>query len=73
MIRTDKDKLIASMNERFNETPHAVLAAYSGLTANSVNELRRKVDSIGGKYTVIKVISTTIVKDTRPVELEDEL
>ena len=48
MIRDDKVKLVEQMHERFSATPHAVLAAYSGLTVNSVNELRRKVDGIGG-------------------------
>jgi large subunit ribosomal protein L10 len=54
VIREDKAKLVAQMQAQFRDAPHAVLAGYSGLTVNSANELRRKIDQIGGRYTVIK-------------------
>jgi large subunit ribosomal protein L10 len=54
VIRDDKEKMVGLLHERFSGAPHAVLAGYRGLTVNSSNELRRKVDRIGGRYMVIK-------------------
>ena len=42
------------MGEAFAKTPHIVLATFSGLKVNQVNELRTKVRDVGGRYSVIK-------------------
>jgi len=54
VIREDKVKMVEDLRERFGATPHAILAGYRGLSANSANELRRKIDGVGGRYLVIK-------------------
>lgn len=54
MIRQDKTKVVAELQATFANSPHAVLASFSGLKANQANELRRKLDAVGGKYAVIK-------------------
>jgi large subunit ribosomal protein L10 len=54
VIRADKVKFVADLNEQFAKSPHAVLATFRGLKVNQVNELRAKVGEAGGRYRVIK-------------------
>ena len=54
MIRSEKVTVVESMGQAFAKTPHVVLAAFSGLKVNQVNELRSKVREAGGSYSVIK-------------------
>jgi len=52
--RAEKTAAVERMNAEFQKTPHVILASFRGLTVNQANELRRKVDSVGGRYQVIK-------------------
>ena len=54
MIRSEKVTVVESMQQAFAKTPHVVLATFSGLKVNQVNELRSKVREAGGSYSVIK-------------------
>jgi len=54
VIRADKTAAVERMNADFQKTPHVILASFRGLSVNQANELRRKVDSVGGRYRVIK-------------------
>ena len=54
MIRSEKVGVVENMVEAFTKTPHVFLATFSGLKVNQANELRTKVRSVGGRYTVIK-------------------
>jgi large subunit ribosomal protein L10 len=52
--RAEKTVWIDEMHAGFEQAPHAVLARFTGLTANQANELRRRVRAAGGKYTVLQ-------------------
>jgi large subunit ribosomal protein L10 len=52
--RAEKTAAVERMNADFQSTPHVILASFRGLSVNQANELRRKVDSVGGRYQVIK-------------------
>jgi large subunit ribosomal protein L10 len=42
------------MQEGFEQTPHVILTSFRGLSVNQANQLRRKIDGVGGQYHVIK-------------------
>lgn len=54
MNRAEKTAAVERMNADFQKTPHVILASFRGLSVNQANELRRKVDGVGGRYRVIK-------------------
>ena len=54
MKRAEKTAVISEMTEVFQRTPHLVLTAYKGMTANQSNDLRRKIRAAGGSYAVLK-------------------
>ncbi len=54
MIRAEKVEFIKQLNESFSGRPHLVLAQYSGLTVNQVNDLRAKLGEVGATYRVVK-------------------
>ena len=54
MNRADKNAMIEGLTKTFNENPHFILTANSGLAANQANAVRRKLDEVGGSYRVIK-------------------
>ena len=54
MNRTEKSAVVESLAERFQKTPHVILADYKGMTAGQSTELRRKIRAMGGSYLVLK-------------------
>lgn len=54
MKRSDKIAAVERMHQHFEEVPHAILTSFRGLSVNEANRLRRKIDGIGGRYTVVK-------------------
>ncbi len=54
MFRAEKVKHVEALNQAFSETPHVILASFSKLTVNEVNELRGKVRAAGGTYQVLQ-------------------
>jgi len=52
--RAEKIAAVERMHADFQKAPHAILAGFRGLSVNQANELRRKLDSVGGRYQVIK-------------------
>ncbi|ANM28579.1 hypothetical protein ABI59_01550 [Acidobacteria bacterium Mor1] len=54
MLRAEKVKHVEALNESFSQTPHVILASFTKLTVNEVNELRRKVREAGGTYQVLQ-------------------
>ena len=54
MNRTEKQELIDTLHKEFNQSPHAILVDYKGLTVPAVTEFRRKVRASGSRYRVVK-------------------
>lgn len=54
MQRTEKVALVERLNRYFQETPHAVVTTFRGLSVNAANDLRSRVRSAGGHYQVVK-------------------
>jgi large subunit ribosomal protein L10 len=52
--RTEKQALVEKLTGTFGESPHAILARYSGLTVNQASDLRRRIRRAGGGYRVVK-------------------
>jgi len=52
--RTEKEKLVASLNRAFSEAAAVVLTRQSGLTVGEISDLRRKVRAAGGRFKVTK-------------------
>lgn len=54
MNRAQKTAAIERINKTMAETPHVILTAFSGLSANQANALRGKIREAGGSISVIK-------------------
>lgn len=54
MQRTEKEKLVASLNRAFQEAVAVVITRQSGLTVAEISDLRRKVRAAGGRFKVTK-------------------
>ena len=54
MNRAEKIAAVEKLNKVFQETPHLLLARFRGLGVNQANELRQRIRSSGGSYTVFK-------------------
>jgi large subunit ribosomal protein L10 len=54
MNRADKVEFLEQFTERMHAAPFVVLADYRGVTANDVNELRRKLEERDLKFEVVK-------------------
>jgi large subunit ribosomal protein L10 len=52
--RAQKEATVDGLNKVFSESPHVIVASFSGLTVNQANLLRRNVGDAGGAYRVIK-------------------
>ena len=68
MNRTEKQTLIDGLHEEFDQSPHAILVDFRGLSVPAVTEFRRKVRQSGSRYRVVKNrLALRAVKDT-PLE-----
>ena len=54
MQRTEKEKLVASLNRAFAEAVAVVITRQSGLSVSEISDLRRKVRAVGGRFKVTK-------------------
>ena len=54
MIRAEKIAFVERLNRKLEASPHVILAGFRGLSVNQANDLRRKVEQVGGSYQVIK-------------------
>lgn len=54
MDRAEKEDLVASLNETFNEAEVVVVTHYSGLTVAEMGELRSKMREAGARFKVTK-------------------
>jgi len=52
--RTEKIAAVEQLNEMLQASPHVILTSFQGLNVNQANELRSKIRSAGGRFTVIK-------------------
>jgi large subunit ribosomal protein L10 len=52
--RTEKEKLVGSLNRAFQEAVAVVITRQSGLTVAEISDLRRKVRAAGGSFKVAK-------------------
>ena len=68
MNRTEKQTLIDGLHEEFDNSPHAILVDFRGLSVPAVTEFRRKMRQAGSRYRVVKnTLALRAVKDT-PLE-----
>ena len=54
LTRETKAELLASYQDDMAAAPHAFLVGFSGITVGQVNDLRRRVRTAGGRYSVVK-------------------
>ena len=54
MLRTEKEKLVSSLNRAFQEAAAVVVTRQSGLTVAEMTDLRRKMRQAGGGFKVTK-------------------
>lgn len=54
MDRSDKEQLVASLKDAFNETNLVVVTHYSGLTVAEMGNLRDRMREVGAKFKVTK-------------------
>ena len=54
MIREDKDKIVESLREIFQESTSVLLLNFSGFSVPEETELRRQISELGSQYRVIK-------------------
>lgn len=54
MQRTEKEKLVSSLNRTFQDAAAVVITRQSGLTVAEMTELRRKMRQAGGGFKVTK-------------------
>lgn len=54
MDRSDKEQLVASLKDAFNETNLVVVTHYSGLTVAEMGDLRDRMREVGAKFKVTK-------------------
>jgi len=52
--RTEKEKLVASLNRAFAEATAVVITRQRGLSVSEISDLRRKVRAAGGRFKVTK-------------------
>ena len=72
MNRTQKEDLVAELNETFGETTMVVVTHYSGLTVSEMSDLRVRMRESGASFKVTKNRLTRLaLKDTKFENLED--
>lgn len=54
MDRSQKEELVASLKDTFNETNIVVVTHYSGLTVAEMGDLRDRMREVGAKFKVTK-------------------
>ena len=54
LTRETKAALLASYRNDMADVPHAFLVGFSGITVGQVDDLRRRVRTAGGGYSVVK-------------------
>lgn len=54
LTRETKAELLASYQSDMAAVPHAFLVGFSGITVGQVDDLRRRVRTAGGSYSVVK-------------------
>jgi large subunit ribosomal protein L10 len=65
MNRTEKQELIDELHKEFDQSPHAILVDFRGLSVPAVTEFRRKVRHAGSRYRVVKnTLAQRAIKDT---------
>jgi len=52
--RAEKTAFVEQLNQKLGASPHVILAGFRGLSVNQANELRRRIEQVGGSYQVIK-------------------
>lgn len=72
MNRTEKENLVASMQQNFQEASLVVVTHYSGMTVAEMTDLRRKMYAAGGNFKVTQNRLTKLaLKDTDYESLSD--
>lgn len=54
LTRETKAELLAGYRSDMAAAPHAFLVGFSGITVGQVDDLRRRVRTAGGRYSVVK-------------------
>ncbi|QJA05829.1 50S ribosomal protein L10 [Thermosulfurimonas marina] len=68
LTRAQKEALVKSLREKFEEAQAVFVTSFKGLTANESNELRKKVREAGGEYRVVKNTLLRIASSGTPAE-----
>ena len=74
LTRETKAELLASYQSDMAGVPHAFLVGFSGITVGQVDDLRRRVRTAGGSYSVVKNrIARLAFEDSRLGALSEHL
>lgn len=72
MDRTEKEDLVATLHQTFDESAMVVVTHYSGLTVSEMGDLRDRMRETGAKFRVTKNRLTRLaLKDTKFEALSD--
>jgi len=70
--RTEKEDLVATLHQTFDESAMVVVTHYSGLTVSEMGDLRDRMRETGAKFRVTKNRLTRLaLKDTKCEALSD--
>ena len=72
MDRTEKEDLVATLHQTFDESAMVVVTHYSGLTVSEMGDLRDRMRETGAKFVLTKNRLTGLaLKDTKCEALSD--
>jgi len=72
LYRREKEAIVATMQEKFKDTPMAVLTKFTGLNVQQMTTLRRELRDVGAEYMVVKnTLLRLAAKDTGMALLSD--
>ncbi|HXK61570.1 MAG TPA: 50S ribosomal protein L10 [Acidobacteriota bacterium] len=73
MEKTEKQQLIAELNQAFGQNKTVLLMSFSGLNVADVTELRRKIRESGSGYRVVKnTLAIRAAENTPVVKLSSQ-
>ena len=74
MNRTEKQEMIDELHKELQQSPHAVLLDFKGLSVPAATEFRRKIRAAGSRYRVVKnSLALRAAKGTALERLETKL
>ncbi len=74
-MNPDKKIIVEQLLERINTSPYLLLVDYTGMTVPQINEIRKRLRAVGGKFHVTKnsYVKAAAAAKGLPKEMEKDL